>query len=98
VHQVPRRIDVVIFVAGVGECFAAMGCEADDQSCRKKGLHLASLGVGYRRFGITLPSEMTLSTHLDIPDAPELRSVRFELSSYGILGATLFVPYLVKGQ
>jgi len=47
---------------------------------------------------ITLPSEMTLSTHLDIPDAPELRSVRFELSSYGILGATLFVPYLVKGQ
>jgi hypothetical protein len=45
VHQVPRRIDVVIFIAGVGECFAAMGCEVDDQSRRKKGLHVASLGI-----------------------------------------------------
>ena len=46
---------------------------------------------------ITLPREVTLSTTLDIPSSPELQSVRFELSSHGLLGATLFVPYLVDG-
>ena len=50
-HEVPRRIDVVIIVAGVGECFAALGGEADDQGRRKKGLHLVSLGIRYRRSG-----------------------------------------------
>jgi hypothetical protein len=46
---------------------------------------------------IKLPSEVTFSTELEIPASPELRSVRFELSSQGILGATLFIPYLVSG-
>ena len=41
VHEMPSRVDIVIVVAGVRECFAAMGGEADDQSRRKQGLHLA---------------------------------------------------------
>jgi hypothetical protein len=40
VHEVPRRIDVVIIVAGVGERLAGLAREADDQSCCKKELHL----------------------------------------------------------
>jgi hypothetical protein len=51
VHEMPRRVDVVIVVAGVGECFAALSGEADDQGRRKKGLHLVSLGIRYRRSG-----------------------------------------------
>jgi hypothetical protein len=49
VYEVPRRIDVVIVVAGVGECFAALSGEADDQGRCEKGLHLVSLGIRYRR-------------------------------------------------
>jgi len=45
-----QTIDLVIVVAGVGECFAALGCETGDQGRRKKGLHhLNSLGIRYRR-------------------------------------------------
>jgi hypothetical protein len=46
---------------------------------------------------ISLPREVTLSTVLDIPPSPKLQSLRFELSSHGMLGATLFIPYLAGG-
>ena len=39
-YQVPRRIDIVIIVAGVGKCLAGLAREANDQSRCKKELHL----------------------------------------------------------
>jgi hypothetical protein len=40
--EMAGRIDVVIIIAGISECFAGLGCEADGQSRREKDPHQAS--------------------------------------------------------